>query len=162
MESIDKLRTSLKACTKEAGVVEKFDTYWITADACDHLIDEIEAEIERDYMRLPVDANNEPIHVGDSMAWGSDELEVLAVGNETFCFEYKTERNGESFFEYNVVCSCGYTHFKPRTLEDVLREYSHAYYAHITDNYMNYDGTDKQIIEKYADEIRELLGGDAE
>ena len=159
MESIDKLRTSLKACTKEAGVVEKFDTYWITADACDHLIDEIEAEIERDYMRLPVDANNEPIHVGDSMAWGSDELEVLAVGNETFCFEYKTERNGESFFEYNVVCSCGYTHFKPRTLEDVLRDvWKEALDYAKSDMWRNPD----EVFAERADEIRELLGGDAE
>ena len=159
MKTIDKLRKTLKDCTKEAGIEpNKFDTYWITANACDHLIDEIEAEIERDYMRLPVDANNEPIHVGDSMAWGSDELEVLAVGNETFCFEYKTERNGESFFEYNVVCSCGYTHFKPRTLENVLVDMLEAAIGYSDAH------TDVSLVavEKYADEIRELLGGDAE
>ena len=58
MKSIDKLRKTLKDCTKDAGVEpDKFDTYWITADACDHLIDEIEAEIAERYMLQPVDAD---------------------------------------------------------------------------------------------------------
>lgn len=61
MESIEKLRESLKDCTSEAGVEpNRFDTYWITARACDMLIDEIEAEIAEKYMKLPVDADGVP------------------------------------------------------------------------------------------------------
>lgn len=77
MKSIDKLRESLKDCTKEAGVEpDKFDTYWITADACDHLIDEIEAEITDNYMRLPVDADDVPIHVGDICEMNGERFKV--------------------------------------------------------------------------------------
>ena len=73
MKSIEKLRKSLKACTTEAGVVDKFGTYWITAKACDMLIDEIEAEIERDYMlkndaeidKTAVQEYNLTVHVAD-------------------------------------------------------------------------------------------------
>ena len=169
MKSIDKLRKTLKDCTKDAGVEpDKFDTYWITADACDHLIDEIEAEIAERYMLQPVDADGVPIRIGDVLdpPKGSEEYGRLMVTELTydgedwyFKGEIPASFTGQAGY-FNVI---GFAHVKPRTLEDVLREYGKAYHAHMADNYMNYDGTDEQVVEKYADEIRELLlGGDAE
>lgn len=65
IESVDKLREALGDCVTEAGCKDKFDTYWITKDAADKLIDEIEADIAEHYLALPLDADGVPIHVGD-------------------------------------------------------------------------------------------------
>lgn len=165
MESIDKLRKTLKDCTKEAGIEpNKFDTYWITADACDHLIDEIEAEIERDYMRLPVDADGVPIHVGDVLdpPKGSEEYGRLMVTELTydgedwyFKGEIPASFTGQAGY-FNVI---GFTHAKPRTLEDVLRDvWEEALDYAKSDIWRNPD----EVFAERADEIRELLGGDAE
>ena len=160
MKSIDKLRKTLKDCTKDAGVEpDKFDTYWITADACDHLIDEIEAEIAERYMLQPVDADGVRIELGDKLIEHEDGHEFIVDGMKIWgsTYEWWAYEDG-GVLAPAMRC----THVKPRTLKDVLREYGKAYHAHMADNYMNYDGTDEQVIEKYADEIRDLLGGDAE
>lgn len=164
MKSIEELRKVLKSCTNEAGIEpNKFDTYWITAKACDMLIDEIEAEIADNYMRLPVDANNEPIHVGDNLH--SDE-----TGRNFPCRGYNLTLQGSKKWwtveccydsysgtsEYVSAKSC--RHVKPRTLEDVLVDMLEAAVGYSDAH------TDVSLVavEKYADEIRELLGGDAE
>ena len=161
MKSIDKLRTSLKACTKEAGVVDKFDTYWITADACDHLIDEIEAEIADNYMPLPVDDNCEPIHVGDVLdpPKGSEEYGRLIVTELTydgedwyFKGEIPASFTGQAGY-FNVI---GFAHVKPRTLENIVADA--IQYGH---NGITGDRIEGKVAE-FCAEIRELLGGDAE
>ena len=85
MESIEKLRESLKDCTSKAGIEpNQFDTYWITARACDMLIDEIEREIAVKYMELPLDADGVPIKLGDRIKCTdtptSRTFIVLAIG----------------------------------------------------------------------------------
>ncbi len=156
MKSIDKLREFLKKCESKAGIEpNRFDTYWITAKACDTLIDEIEAEIADNYMLLPVDADGVPIHVGDEM-FGDCPSGKHVSGRVAFIGENRFMLGNVQFYLRGDYMH----HVKPRTLEDVLREYGHAYYAHMTDNYMNYDGTDEQVVKKYADEIRELLKAD--
>lgn len=146
MESIEKLRESLKDCTSEAGVEpNRFDTYWITARACDMLIDEIEAEIESRYMELPVDADGVPIHVGDRLTninKPSDEYIVAGV-------------NGEKLFVYGghaFICASQCRHVNPRTIEDVLRD--------LIDGIDSVEFDALTAIGEAADEIRELMGVD--
>lgn len=143
MESIEKLRESLKDCTSEAGVEpNRFDTYWITARACDMLIDEIEAEIAERYMLLPVDADGVPIHVGDRLTninKPSDEYIVAGV-------------NGEKLFVYGgraFICASQCRHVKPRTIDDVLRD--------LVDGISSVEFDALTAIGEAADEIRELM-----
>lgn len=148
MESIEKLRESLKDCTSEAGVEpNRFDTYWITARACDMLIDEIEAEIESRYMELPVDADGVPIHVGDRLTninKPSDEYIVAGV-------------NGEKLFVYGghaFICASQCRHVKPRTIENVLADFADELHSDRTDGMAN---RVERLTAKYAAEIRELM-----
>ena len=171
MKSIDKLRTSLKACTKEAGIEpDKFDTYWITAKACDMLIDEIEAEIAERYMELPVDANGVPIHMGDTVEGELVFDDATAKGTVT---TYHIHDNDEPDTVYiKVDCGNGtWTikelrikrchHVKLRTLEDVLNEFGIAAARELNADPDGYGISDKTIAECVL-EIRELLDGEGE
>lgn len=116
------------------------------------IADEIEAEIAERYMLLPVDADGVPIHVGDKVEWldGNGVYRVCGIGtlvvlrtHESYCFTIDPKC-------LRIV--------KPRTLEDVLEEYAHEYYKLVRDGL---GSIAKLKMRKAADEIRELLGGDA-
>lgn len=118
MESIEKLREALKGCITEAGVVDKFDTYWITASACDEYIDEIEAEIAERYMELPLDADGVPIRIGDAITLPNGQRDRIRF----FCINANGARLNERGW---VPSAC--RHVKPRTVEDVLEDFAHNY-----------------------------------
>lgn len=111
MESIEKLR--------RYQICEKGDmhTRFISADK---IADEIEAEIERDYMKLPVDGDGAPIHVGDVMEQRGERIgTVTAVG------KHKEARAWVLPDGKNVSISYvarGIRHVNPRTIEDVLHD----------------------------------------
>ena len=111
----------------------------------------IEAEIERDYMRLPVDADGVPIHVGDEMVDSKTLRTVVAVAPKSFMMA--GYENG-SFYRPGLAKN--HHHVKPRTLEDVLVD--------MLEDAVGYSDAHTDVslvaVEKYADEIRELLGGD--
>ena len=145
MESIEKLRESLKDCAREAGVEpNRFDTYWITARACDMLIDEIEAEIESRYMLLPVDADGVPIRVGDTIEYPNGRRDVV---------RFITVNDNMSTFNERGWVASKCRHVKPRTIEDVLIDMLEAA--------VGYSDAHTEVslvaVEKYADEIRELM-----
>jgi len=97
-------------------------------DMCD-AIDAIHAGLEREYaatlaeregdwIKLPVDADGLPIHIGDVMEWpdGSDEaFEVVGIGT-----------NGTVFYMYDE--SCEWTrgtdkrHYQPDTWERIIED----------------------------------------
>jgi len=147
LQSIEKLRESLKACTSEAGVEpNRFDTYWITASACDMLIDGIEAEIAERFMELPVDADGVPIRVGDELYNG----EVIAFGGLAeggVVFVHRGFEDGNYILE--AFASNVTHHVKQRTVEDVLCDMIHEYACT--------DMTTEQTAAKYAAELRDLL-----
>lgn len=119
----------------------------------------IEEEIERDYMRLPVDADGVPIRIGDVLdpPKGSEEYGRLMVTELTydgedwyFKGEIPASFTGQAGY-FNVI---GFAHVKPRTLENVLVDMLEAAIGYSDAH------TDVALVavEKYADEIRELLG----
>lgn len=142
MESIEKLRGWETSVLVEEGGVTTIGK----------ICDEIEAEIERDYMKLPVDADGVPIHVGDVMTLKHGKTcEVVAVS--------ETQFTGKKFGSDYCVCHASlHRHVKPRTLEDVLCD--------VWNEALDYANSDiwrdpSEVFAERADEIRELLGGDA-
>ena len=115
---------------------------------------EIEAEIAERYQLLPVDADGVPIHCGDRMRLDNGhEGDVWLIGvfdimmSDHTCFDWAKSH-----------------HVKPRTVEDVLEDFLADYDDWDDGNTLGCDREKMRAehFEKYADEIRELLGGDAE
>ena len=155
MESIEKLRESLKACTSKAGIEpNRFDTYWITTRACDMLIDEIEREIAERYMELPVDADGVPVRPREEVSTGMGDdgpighLEYWFPNHWVAVIEYKPGQ----FTRYDPAVL---RHVKPRTLEDVLREMLDRNSDGVGLREFNRDFN--ALVEHYAAEIRELM-----
>lgn len=87
------------------------------------LCDKVEREIAERYMELPLDADGTPIHVGDKMQYhGGEPFTVCAVAPGVI-HTWVAVKLGERMTTYDYKPSqC--THYKPRTIEDVLREYA--------------------------------------
>lgn len=102
-------------------------------------------------MLLPVDADGVPIHVGDSLNWEyeEDKLTVCAVAPGRV--HHWVVQNGiRSTIDY-PPSQC--THYKPRTIEDVLREFAQE----CAKSSLVYREAD---IEHYADELRSMGVGE--
>lgn len=140
MESIEKLR----------------DCTWVGAGKVDDYLDAIEAEIAEKYMKLPCDCEGVPIHVGDYLQLAESRGHVIAL---TYCpcnelpWEWQCDSDGDW---YNTKFT---HHAKPRTVEDVLADYARDLASDRTDSY---EHRIERLGTKYADELREMLGGDAE
>lgn len=109
------------------------------------IADKIEAEIAERFMELPMDADGVPIRIGDTVCEVDDRTPVKVMSLTFY----------EDCVDVNV---CGMNpnllrHVKPRTVEDVLREFTEKYQCCISDNGRSI------TLAKYAAEIRELLGG---
>ena len=143
MESIEKLRGLIK--TARNGWYSYNGALY---DDVEKAADEIEREIADNYMKLPLDENGVPIHVGDKML-DDIQREVVAVSESSFVLS-----------GYGIGCNlrlCGahlHSHVKPRTIEDVLYDFGR-------DERWNDEGdsaaVEREIIAKYASEIHELV-----
>lgn len=108
---------------------------------------ELAHEIAKSYIKLPVDADGMPIHVGDYLQLGDTRGEVVAF---TYC-----PAKGELPWEWQCDTGDWYNtafayHVKPRTIEDVLLD--------VIEHAVCPSNSWDEIIAKYADEIRELMG----
>lgn len=125
------------------------------------IADEIQAEVASKFMELPMGADGELVCIGDVVAAQDEQpFEVRAFQIDTSGW-YAIERLGS---KWNVN---RLHHVKPRTLEDVLEEFVRKSVEPISNNReANLSDIafciDKDKMDKYAAEIRELLGGDAE
>lgn len=146
IKALEELRESFDDCTTEAGIEpNKFDTVWITKSCAMSMLDRIQAEVDSRFMELPLDADGVPIRVGDVVvAQDEQPFEVRAFQLDALGW-FAIERLGS---QWNVN---QLHHVKPRTLEDVLEEFTDLP-----------ERIDRIVaIPRYATEIRELLGVDA-
>lgn len=166
MKSVDRLR----------------DCTWIGSGKVNEYLDEIEREIaeteafcrrveeaarnndELDvfgvvYTPLPTDADGVPIRVGDAITLPNGRRDDV---------RFITIRKHDTVFNERGWVPSQCTHSKPRTLEDVLTDVVTLCANAWKDDkspFAFYDVSDVMgsgNIKEYADEIRELLGGDAE
>ena len=103
-------------------------------------------------MELPVDADGVPIRVGETVYGkyisGNPEYFVKGFEFDQDHGQWNIKVGNASFASQGLL-----SHVKPRTLEDVLKEFAYK----VCD--LN---VEKRDISMYAAELRELLGCDAE
>lgn len=115
----------------------------------DRAVDDLEAEIAERFMELPVDAYGVSIRPDDLMActaFDTNDFDgkehVLAVGNGFWVDKYGcTHIPSET------------RHVKPRTIEDVLKEFASQQHGITTEE-------NDALIVKYADELRSMGVGE--
>lgn len=148
IESVDKLRDYASRNQRVSG--------WMTA--LNRIADEIEAEIAERYMALPVDADDVPIRPGDKLIAYNERFDVEGIGDGIVIFRAENDELGELFNPAATI------HVKPRTLEDVLREFAGDYRRAMNafEEGDEYGPSITELTARCAEEIRELLGGDAE
>ena len=88
-------------------------------------VDEIEREVA-DMVPLPLDADGEPIHVGDVMEWmAGGTFEVVGIGNGGTLYYLDTYDDGTVGVEWTAAGDKRHHHAP--TVEDVLREFADAW-----------------------------------
>lgn len=118
-DRIDAEHESKVSYWQDASYKDGYDEGFASAD--DYFTDKRETLKEHGWVKLPVDADGVPIHVGDVMEWCDPDGEVTvtcevdAVGVE--CFFAWDGANGR----YAQKCANVYRHHHPPTVEDVLR-----------------------------------------
>ena len=132
----------------EKALAEQFDS--LTVDM-KPMTDENMAE--GGWMRMPVCADGEYIHIGDVMEWVQyDETnpsvvrEVAAVGVDVF---FAWDKTNKRYAQYEAHA---YRHYHEPTVEDALRELCVAYMDTPFD-----DSCDTEFFAKYADLIRKVV-----
>lgn len=139
IKALDKLRDELEICETTGARP--------TIAFVSQIADEIQAEVDSRYMLLPFDADGVPIRPGDEV-YRPDDGEVrtvCAVGEKGFVAWNSFDGR------YYTHSADQWSHVKPRTVEDVLRDFGWEC--------VNNCGADPNDIASCADEIRELLGG---
>lgn len=114
--------------------------------------------IDEHYLLLPVDADGVPIHVGDELrGYGlQDGGAIVKALNGTMVIVGRLE-GGENYAKSGLLWSASETrHYNPRTVEDVLVD--------MLETAVGYSDAHTTValgaVERYAAEIRDLLGGD--
>lgn len=141
IKALDALRRAVKkgkACAYESG-----KAYY---DAIDECMDAIEREVSERFMELPYDEDGVLIHVGDVVQGLGDAGPVQHVelwdNGWVVVFEFAPGQ----FTRYS---GDAVRHYKPRTIEDVLRDVMH--------DYATTGMTRDEVAAKYAEEIRGMM-----
>ena len=147
IKALENLRQCADYITEQADGRD----YSRTRNIVNLFADKIQAEVDERFMELPMDADGVPIRVGDTVEWlvKNGDYEVVAVGE---LVALKLGEDG-SF----TIAADALRHVKPRTLEDVLCDFAND----VAKQGHQIGLTAHGLSDKYAAEIRELLGVDA-
>lgn len=107
----------------------------------DSMLSDVESEIAERFMELPLDAEGEPCHVGDTLDYEGVECEVVAVDGD--CVWFDDDENDVKLTPEDAR-DCRHRH--NLTVEDVLLDFA----EHI-------DAFDGNYVEVYADRLREAV-----
>ena len=127
------------------GVAKRVDQY---CDAIDAVHRNLEDMVGGGWMKLPVDADGVPIHIGDMMVYadGTHPKEVIAVTGTTVYLCDDGPR-------YADMCR----HYSPPTVESILAEYTEHLCELCTTEYAC-DSTREELMRQYADKLEALCG----
>jgi hypothetical protein len=124
--------------------------------------DEAVELMEREYVRLPVDADGEPIHIGDVMV-GVDKYDSLKkVRGKVIAINFENDgavdvavqvwsSDGKCKSWHRAYLDSGasdYHHHHEPTVEDVLREFAFQ---------IGQSATDDGVVAEYAEKLREVV-----
>ena len=114
--------------------------------------EEIGADVRREWMPLPVDADGAPVRIGDVMEWVDGEtFEVVGIGDGVL---YYVEDGGALA---NWTLAESKIHHRVPTVEDVLREFADEVYADADNEIRDRDF----LCAKYAKRLTLAEGEDA-
>lgn len=129
------------------------------------IIGELQAEINERFMLLPVDADGVPIHMGDTV---EGELPDNTTVKGTVTTYHIHNGDDPDTVYVKVDCGGGWTikelkvkhcrHVKPDPVKELLRRMADEVYDDSHETPFDRDF----IVEKYVDELRDLLYGDEE
>ena len=129
-----------------------------------YIADEVDSELDERYIKRPLDADGVPIRVGDLLdAPEGEEYGVVEVVELTFDGDdwyFKGEALPSFMGQAGYFNVAGWRHcYKPRTVEDMLREFYAEYDAmvHSPDIPATRNAV---VVAKYADEIRGLIANE--
>lgn len=111
-------------------------------------------QLEKDsaYMRLPVDADGEPIHIGDTLAYGDHSQGIVKAVGERMVVAMHVDDDNLNFAKYGLLWEAeGCRHVRERTVEDILQEL-----VEVAQDPRGGELDDGDI-EGYAAEIRKLV-----
>ena len=153
IKAMEKMKAALESCRRTEKHDPPFDTYWITADACNAYIEELESEISERFMELPVDADGAPLKVGKTVYGkylkGNPEYTVRGFSFDQEHGQWNVQVGDAMWVSQNLLS------VKPRTLEDVLRDvWMEAIDYAKSDIWRSPD----EVFSERADEIRGMLG----
>ena len=163
IKALEKMKAVLESCRRTEKQAPPFDTYWITVDACNACIEELEAEIAERFMELPVDADGVPIHMGETVYGkyleGNPEFSVRGFSFDLEHGQWNVQTSAAMWTSANLL-----SHVKPRTIEDVLDDFQAETIqifgkraaGDIDSEMLRTEYADS--IRAHADEIRELMG----
>lgn len=156
IKALEKLRDEL---TKRGESDEMMGLFLHDHEVAMQLIASVYREVDERFMELPLDADGVPIRVGDMIEYEGDEDTYRLHARGVYVYDdgrvaVMNERLG---IWYPENCR----HVKPRTLEDVLREFAHKGIRIWSKNGIKCGEFDfyanEYEIAEYAAEIRELL-----
>ena len=144
LESIEKLRDYME---QHDPVNDKSDEMIraATLDALEDFVDDIQREVDECYMKIPVDADGVPIHVGDRLEWCSNEIEAKGICEDSVWFE---PNGGEQ--EWRCIWSNTTRHVKPDPVKELLRDF-------VDEIVMVPDASCWDKCDEYAAKIREAV-----
>jgi len=152
LESIEKLREAGRYADESGHTLAHAMCIPLDLDGVTNLevahafADAIQAEVDERYMELPLDADGVPIRVGDKMKLSKDRVGTVVAVSETQFTARVSSREEKPVCQANLA-----HHFKPHTVEDVLREFAYKVCdLNVAD----------EAIAKYAVKIREAVSAD--
>ena len=150
LESIEKLRKSADEISECATPCGASPDWMGVRRKVGELADAIEQEIAERYVKLPLDANGEYIHVGDEVDFlGHSTVDAIGKDGEVFIFA--------SNWLDGVYAerACKLHHYHKPTLEDVLRDFAYE----LSKRQSSPETFDpKELYAEYAAKIREVVG----
>lgn len=136
---------------------------WVCMRA-EEIADEIEAEITERFCEIPCDASGELCKCGDEIHLTDEDERLMVcgytVGKDGFVSLYCSKlKDGRRWFPTVMTYASEVEHVKPRTVDDVLREFAERYLDYEGMPSAGRRGVSEALMDEYAAELRELLGG---